>query len=94
MEELLEKMDHYWETGKTVTDEYDGKLYFETDNEDQNYNWIMDKLWSCLFIGSCWNYDTRRYLESNGYKCWIGDGDSFGILVACITKNKKTMTIG
>ena len=94
MEELVKLMDKYWDEHEGVLDEYSGKMFFEGDEEEgSDYNKIQDLLWSYLFVGSHWNYETRSFLQRHGYKCWIGDGDSFGILVACITKKGKTMTV-
>ena len=93
MKDLVELMDSYWETHEAK--EYPGESgkWFD-ENEDEQGKELVSRLWKDLFIGSCWNPDTRAYLQSNGYRCWIGDGDSFGILVACITKDGKSLSIG
>lgn len=93
MKDLIEMMNEYWDTheGKEYPGE-NGKWFDE--HEDDQGRELVDRLWKDLFIGSSWNPDTRSYLQSNGYRCWIGDGDSFGILVACITKDGKSLSIG
>lgn len=93
MEELLRVMNNYWSGHEAV--EADGRYMFFSENYgDADYEKMMDLLWKHLFIGSRWNPDTRSMLIKNGYRCWIGDGDSFGILVACITKDGKTLSVG
>lgn len=96
MNRLLEVMNNYWETHE-ATEYYEGDgpyKWFPANYDDKQYEELMTLLWDNLFIGSCWNLDTRRMLQENGYRCWIGDGDSFGILIACITKNGKSLSIG
>lgn len=84
------RLADFWKNAKT--EEEDGKQWITEDSED--YKEIMDILWDNLFIGSHWNPTVKHHLEINGYHCWIGDGDSFGILVACITKDGKNLSIG
>ena len=90
---LVEQMDNYWKNHEAK--EYPGEsgLWFEP-NDDQDGRNLMDALWDKLFIGSHWNPDTRTELQQAGYRCWVGDGDSFGILVACISKDGKSLSIG
>lgn len=88
---LLEKLNSFWNSTE-ATEEEDGRWWFDCYEEKARE--IVDLLWDHLFIGSQWNPDTRSFLQQNGYRCWIGDGDSFGILVACITKDGKNLSIG
>ena len=90
---LIKMMDAYWKNHEAK--EYSGEsgLWFEP-YEDQEGRDLMDVLWKNLFIGSHWNLETKSELQKAGYRCWVGDGDSFGILVACITKDGKSLSIG
>ena len=92
MEELLEAMNKYWETHETTVEE-DGRKFFPDLVDDETGN-LINLMWKWLFINGQWNPETKAYLRDNGYRCWIGDGDSYGILVACITKDGKTFSIG
>ncbi len=91
--ELIEMLNKYWETheAKTYPGE-NGKWFDENDDEDGRN--LVEILLKELFIGSTWNLETKSELQKAGYRCWIGDGDSFGILVACITKDGKSLVIG
>ena len=93
MEELIKKIDAYWDTHEAK--EYPGEtgLWFDlsADNEGRELEGL---LWDNLFLGNGWNYDNKAKLVEAGYRCWVGDGDSFGILVACITKDNKSISIG
>jgi len=90
---LVEQMDSYWNTHEAK--EYPGEYgkWFDLD-EDEAGKELAKILFDKLFIGSDWNLETRAELQKAGYRCWIGDGDSFGILVACITKDGKSLSIG
>ena len=92
MQGLLDKMNEYWASHEaTVSDEH--HMFFRQDDEDADI--LETMFYSKLFKnGGHWNFETKNFLESNGYHCWIGDGDSFGILVACVTKDGKTFSIG
>ena len=90
---LIEKMDHYWKTHEAK--EYPGESgkWFDEYADDEGRE-LMDLLFKELFIGSHWNPETKSQLQQAGYRCWVGDGDSFGILVACITKDGKSLSVG
>ena len=91
--DLVEKMNHYWKTHEAK--EYPGESgkWFDTESDQEGKD-LMAKLWDELFIGSHWNFETKKTLTDAGYRYWVGDGDSFGILVACITKDGKSLSIG
>ena len=90
-EEILEKMNKYWDTHEATFVE-DDVLYFEEDTDEYNelYNILFDE----LTPNGHWNNELKRFLQENGYECYIGDGDSFGILIACVSKDSKVFTIG
>ena len=95
MENLLELLNQFWETFDGVEDEETGQRWFKDEEYHSELGEKLDKeLWDKLFIGSHFNLETRHFLINNGYRVWIGDGDSFGILVACISKNGKNYSIG
>lgn len=89
---LVEQMDNYWNTHEAKDYGENGKWFDQ--NEDEAGMELEKILWDKLFIGSNWNPETRAELRKAGYRCWTGDGDSFGILVACITKDGKSLSIG
>ena len=91
LNELLEKLNTFWNSTE-ATEEEEGRWWF--DCFDEKVREITDLLWDYLFIGSHWNHETRMFLKEHGYRCWVGDGDSFGILVACISKDGKNLSIG
>lgn len=91
MKEILEKMNAYW-SSHTLTEEEDGKNYFI--QEDDESSELYDLLFVNLTPNGEWNITFKNYLQENGYRCYIGDGDSFGILVACIRKDNKIFTVG
>lgn len=96
MEELLELLNKFWETfDATEIDLTDDTRWFSNDVYHTELGEQLEKeLWDKLFIGSHFNLETRHFLINNGYRVWIGDGDSFGILVACISKDGKNYSIG
>ena len=90
MDELLVKINEFWNSHE-ATEEDEGRHWFPSSPDEQSF---VDYIWDYLFIGSHWNYETKEFLAKHGYRCWIGDGDSFGILVAVITKDGKNLSIG
>lgn len=90
--EELTKIDSFWKNHAVEEDDEDHRMWFT--NDDDEYHEVYDILWDNLFIGSGWNYDNKDIMEANGYRCWIGDDDSFGILVAVITKDDKNFSLG
>ena len=90
---LIEMMNTYWKNHEAK--EYPGESgkWFEP-YEDSEGKELMNILWKKLFIGSHFNLETKAKLAEAGYRCWVGDRDSFGILVACITKDGKSLSIG
>lgn len=88
----LTKIDSFWKNHMVEENDEDHKMWFI--NEDDEYNEVYNILWDNLFIGSNWNYENKGIMEANGYNCWVGDGDSFGILVAVITKDDKNFSLG
>lgn len=92
--ELVEMLDHFWDTHEAVEYEDENGMWLNTE-EDEEGEKLMDKLYEELFIGGGhWNPPVVQLLSKHGYHCWVGDGDSFGILVACISKDGKTISIG
>lgn len=93
MDELIKKMNNYWDTHEAK--EYPGEsgLWFDLSADDEGRE-IESLIWDNLFFGSHWNSENRAKLTEAGYRCWVGDQDSFGILVACITKDGKSISIG
>ena len=91
---LVEKLNRYWENHEANVDPYDGSGKWFDPDEDEEGSDLINDLFEKLFIGSNWNYETKNELQKAGYRCWVGDGDSFGILVACISKNGKNLSIG
>lgn len=96
MDELLELLNKFWETFEaTEIDLANDTRWFSNDVYHTELGKQLEKeLWDKLFIGSHFNLETRHFLINNGYRVWIGDGDSFGILVACISKDGKNYSIG
>lgn len=99
MEKLLELLNKFWDTFEATVDENgdeveNGKWFGKEAYDSELGQQLETELWDKLFIGSHFNLETRHFLVNHGYRVWIGDGDSFGILVACITKDGKTYSIG
>jgi len=92
MEELIEKMDKYWETHEATID--DGGLMFFDDTVDDETGEIVRLLWDNLFVGSHWNPETRDFVREHGYSTRVFERDSFGILIAGVGKDGKWFSIG
>lgn len=93
IENVIEKLDNFWLND--ATEEEDGRYFFssETTNKEE-YREVENLLWDCLISENHWNYNNKNILQDYGYHCWIGDGDIFGLLVACVTKDNKTFSFG
>lgn len=92
MQDLLKAMNEYWSKHDAPIKEGRYNFFKQDDEESSN---LESLFFQKLFRnGGHWSYDTKKFLEENGYRCWVGDGDSFGILVACITKDNKTFSVG
>ena len=90
---LVEMLNNYFENheGKQYPEE--GDVYW-LDCEDEAGGELMDRLWEELFVGDQFNIKTRAELSHAGYIVRATDKDSFGILVACIFKDGKGLSIG
>lgn len=89
------KINDYWNNHKSfheVDEEDNGKLYFKTDDDESRE--IENIFWNKLVTINNFNWRAKHLLEENGYKVYIGDGDSFGILVACVEKDNKIFAFG
>lgn len=95
MEEFLNALNKFWEShDATYEDTTDGIKIFERDDFPKDYDELEGLIWDKLLTTNWWKIDTKRYLEENGYRCYAGDQDSFGLLVACIEKDGKCMCVG
>ncbi len=94
MEEFLKALNDFWETHEATEDDDGIKIFVpETCGEDDYYK-IESLIWDNLLTNSYWKIDTKKFVEKNGYRCYAGDKDSFGLLVACIEKDGKCMCVG
>lgn len=93
MEELINKLNEYFETheGKVYPEE--GKTEWLDLMEDDPV--LYGELWDNLFTGYYgFNPDTRAALRKSGFVVRATDRDSFGILVACVWKGNKGISLG
>ena len=92
---LVEMLNEYFKNheGKQYPEEGDDIHWLDPD-EDEAGKELMDRLWNELFVGSRFNIETRAELMHAGYIVRATDRDSFGILVACIFKDGKGLSIG
>lgn len=93
MEELLQKMNEYWDTHEATIDD-DGMKFFDESADYDKSGELIRLMWEHLFIGSHWNYETAELLRNNGYSLRVFDHDSFGILMAGVGKDGKWISIG
>ena len=93
MEEFLKALDDFWAKHEATYEE-DGKYFFEEDKCGDDYREIESLIWEKLLTTNWWKIDTKKFIEENGYHCFAGDKDSFGLLVACVGKDNKYMSIG
>ena len=92
MEELLEKMNAYWDSHEATYDD-GGMMFFDEDTADDTGE-LIRLMWEHLFIGSHWNPETVSFIRENGYATRVFERDSFGILMAGIGKDGKWFSIG
>lgn len=94
---LVEMLNEYFETHEGTKYPEEGEtlwLYPDSDPKGSKGDILMKRLWDELFIGSSFNYETKSELSKAGYVVRATDRDSFGILVACIFKDGKAISIG
>ena len=98
MDELIKRLDEYFDTHIGVLDESEIGTKWQNvrwlDCEDEEGKKLFSDLWDNLFIGSEWNYDNKAAFQKAGYSCKATDRDSFGILVAVISKDNKAISLG
>lgn len=92
MEELLEKMNKFWETHE-ATEEDCGLYFFDEMADPDKAGEVIGLMWKWLFIGGKWNYITVTFLREHGYHFKTFEEDSFGILVAGVGKDNKWFSI-
>lgn len=93
MEELLQKMNQYWEKHE-ATYEDGGLMFFDDSEPDCETGEVVNLMWEHLFIESGFNYKTVDYLRANGYSIRVFERDSWGILIAGVGKDRKWFSIG
>ena len=92
MEELLEKMNKFWETHEAT--EEDGGLYFFDQMADPDKaGELIGLMWEHLFVNNHWNYKNVDFLKQHGYSFRTFEQDSFGLLVVGIGKDYKWFSI-
>lgn len=94
MEELLQKMNEFWD--KHEATENDGGLYFfnmQTQEEMCEEGEVTGLMWKYLFKNNNWNWNTVTFLKKHGYQFRVFERDSFGILVAGVGKDGKWFSI-
>ena len=95
MEELLKKMDAFWDTHEATIAEENGRgIKFFNTSEDKEASEIESEIFDKAFNGSSWNYANKAKFEEHGYNCRVFERDSFGILVAGIGKFGKYLSLG
>ena len=93
MEELLEKMNKFWETHEATVEDC-GLYFFDEMLDPDKAGEIIGLMWKHLFVNSYWNFDTVAFLKQHGgYQFKIFERDSFGILVAGVGKDHKWFSI-
>lgn len=85
---FIEKLNDYWDSHEGSEPE-EGYRWLEFNDDADLYNEIWDK----CFIGSYWNPDTKEELKEAGYTTHTWERDSFGILVAGISKDGKAVSL-
>lgn len=93
-EAKLKEIARFWEDDSNWgTEKAEGYLW-PTDPWCDSSQKIEGYFWEDLISGNHFNPDGKKALTENGYRVFIGDGDSFGILVACVAKNGRCFSIG
>ena len=95
MEELLEKMDTFWDTHEATIAEENGRgiKFFDT-SEDKEARELESEIFDKAFNGSSWNYANKAKFNEHGYNTVTFERDGFGILVAGIGKFGKYFSLG
>lgn len=92
-EEKLKEIADFWEGDNWTTEEEEHSLWPKDPWGDKAKK-IESIFWDELISGDCFNVDAKKKLMDNGYRVYAGDRDSFGILVACVSKDGKTFSFG
>lgn len=88
---MVERLLKYFETHEGTPEE-EGYRWLEfKDEEEQKF---YTELWDFCFIGSHWKLDALRQLHEAGFRTHTWERDSFGILIAGITKDGKAISLG
>lgn len=92
-EEIIQKLNNLWEQAATELCEDDGRTYILQNDVAEEIEKIC---WKYLIKAGelAWNWKNVKKLEEYGYKCFAGERDSFGMLTACVKKDKKIFCFG
>ena len=90
--EHIEKLNNFWETHEANYEE-NGNYFFD-DNDSKEALEVESIFFDFLCPDGYIVQENKAILAQNGFRTWIGDGDSFGILVCCVTKDGKTFSFG
>ena len=93
MDDFLKFLDYFWNKYE-ATNESNNEMFFDSEHCKDDYDKLEDYCWEYLIEGPTWNYMNKAILDKNGYTCYAGDQDSFGLLVACVEKDNKIFVFG
>ena len=91
-EEQIKLLDEFWENHPAEVK--DGSYSFFNDQYSKDALDVEDIFFDYLCPDGHFNMENRAILADHGYYAKVTDGDSFGILVCCVTKNGKTFSVG
>ena len=92
-ETKLKEITDFWKGDNWTTEEEEYSLW-PKDPYGELAQRIEGIFWDELMSGNHFNPDGKKALMDKGFRVFAGDRDSFGILVACVSKDGKTFSFG
>ena len=92
--EEIEIINKFWEQNDATFEEDHDKFFDKETCNEKDYDEVEGLFWKYLITGQHWSATNKKIMHDNGFVCWAVDKDSYGLLVACVTKNGKTFSFG
>lgn len=92
--EEIKVINKFWDSNDATFVEDNDKFFDRETCNKKDYDEVESIFWKYLITGQHWSATNKKIMSDNGFVCWAGDQDSYGLLVACVTKNGKTFSFG